>query len=73
MAALLSDPAEVYEALVLGTRDYLRKNRFSDVVIGLSGGIDSTIVACIAVDALGADACAWRVDALSLQQRRLER
>jgi NAD+ synthase (glutamine-hydrolysing) len=40
---------------VLGTRDYCRKNRFSDVVIGLSGGIDSTIVAVIAADALGAD------------------
>jgi NAD+ synthase (glutamine-hydrolysing) len=46
---------ELYDALVLGTRDYCRKNGFSDVVIGLSGGIDSTIVACIAVDALGAD------------------
>ena len=46
---------ELYDALVLGTRDYLRKNGFSDVVIALSGGIDSTIVTCIAVDALGAD------------------
>jgi len=55
IAPLLDPVAEVYEALVLGTRDYVRKNRFSDVVIGLSGGIDSTIVACIAVDALGAD------------------
>ena len=44
---------ELYDALVLGTRDYLRKNNFTDVVIGLSGGIDSTIVACIATDALG--------------------
>ncbi len=44
---------EVYEALVLGTRDYVRKNGFQDVVLGLSGGIDSTLVACIAVDALG--------------------
>ena len=44
---------ELYDALVLGTRDYCRKNGFSDVVIGLSGGIDSTIVACIAADALG--------------------
>jgi NAD+ synthase (glutamine-hydrolysing) len=50
------DPiAELYEALVLGTRDYCRKNGFSDVVIGLSGGLDSTLVAAIAVDALGAD------------------
>ena len=44
---------ELYDALVLGTRDYLHKNGFTDVVIGLSGGIDSTIVACIAADALG--------------------
>jgi NAD+ synthase (glutamine-hydrolysing) len=44
---------EVYEALVLGTRDYVLKNGFTDVVIGLSGGIDSSIVAAIAVDALG--------------------
>ena len=46
---------EVYEALVLGTRDYVRKNGFTDVVIGLSGGIDSSIVAVIAADALGAE------------------
>ncbi|MSO58724.1 MAG: NAD+ synthase [Ilumatobacteraceae bacterium] len=45
----------MYEALVLGTRDYVRKNGFTDVVIGLSGGIDSTLVAVIAVDALGAE------------------
>jgi NAD+ synthase (glutamine-hydrolysing) len=49
------DPvAEVYEALALGTRDYVRKNGFTDVVIGLSGGIDSSLVACVAVEALGA-------------------
>ena len=47
--------AEMYGALVLGTRDYVRKNRFTDVVIGLSGGIDSSIVAAVAVDALGAE------------------
>ncbi|MCU1388745.1 MAG: Glutamine-dependent synthetase, partial [Ilumatobacteraceae bacterium] len=47
--------AEVYAALVLGTRDYVTKNRFTDVVIGLSGGIDSTIVACVAVDPHGAE------------------
>jgi NAD+ synthase (glutamine-hydrolysing) len=46
---------EVYEALVLGTRDYIRKNGFGDVVIGLSGGVDSSLVATIAVDALGAE------------------
>jgi len=44
---------EVYDALVLGTRDYVRKNGFTDVVIGLSGGIDSSLVACVAADALG--------------------
>jgi NAD+ synthase (glutamine-hydrolysing) len=44
---------EVYEALVLGTRDYVRKNGFTDVAIGLSGGIDSSLVALIATDALG--------------------
>ncbi len=44
---------EVYRALVLGTSDYVRKNRFGRVVIGLSGGIDSSLVATIAVDALG--------------------
>jgi NAD+ synthase (glutamine-hydrolysing) len=52
---VLDPDAELYEALVLGTRDYVRKNGFTDVVIGLSGGIDSTLVACVAVDALGAD------------------
>ncbi len=46
---------ELYQAIVLGTADYCRKNRFTDVVIGLSGGIDSTLVACVAVDALGAE------------------
>jgi NAD+ synthase (glutamine-hydrolysing) len=49
----LSDHAEVYGALVLGTRDYLAKNGFNEAVIGLSGGIDSSLVATIAVDALG--------------------
>lgn len=46
-------PGEVYDALVLGTRDYVHKNGFEKVVIGLSGGIDSSLVAAIAVDALG--------------------
>ena len=48
--------AEVYNALVLGTRDYICKNNFRGVVVGLSGGIDSALVATIAVDALGSDA-----------------
>jgi len=53
ITAPLPDVAEVYAALVTGTGDYVRKNGFTDVVIGLSGGVDSSLVACIAVDALG--------------------
>ena len=50
------DPiSEIYQALVLGTRDYVRKNGFKKVVLGLSGGIDSALTAAIAVDALGAE------------------
>ena len=49
----LAPTEEVFEALVLGTRDYVRKNGFKRVVIGLSGGIDSSLVAAIAVQALG--------------------
>lgn len=51
-----SREAEAYQALVLGTRDYVRKNGFTSAVIGLSGGIDSALTAVVAVDALGADA-----------------
>jgi NAD+ synthase (glutamine-hydrolysing) len=51
----LDEPAEIYQALVLGTRDYVRKNGFEKVVIGLSGGVDSSLVAAIATDALGAE------------------
>jgi NAD+ synthase (glutamine-hydrolysing) len=51
----LSELEEIYEALILGTRDYVKKNGFDTVVLGLSGGVDSTLVACIAADALGAD------------------
>jgi NAD+ synthase (glutamine-hydrolysing) len=53
VADLLDDDAEIYAALVLGTRDYVTKNGFKHVVLGLSGGIDSTLVALVAVDALG--------------------
>lgn len=53
MAAPLAPLEEVYQALLLGTRDYVRKNRFRDVVVGLSGGVDSALVAAIATDALG--------------------
>jgi NAD+ synthase (glutamine-hydrolysing) len=49
----LEDVAEIYQALVLGTRDYVRKNGFQKVVLGLSGGIDSALTACVAADALG--------------------
>ena len=51
----LDELAEIYQALVLGTGDYVRKNGFRKVVIGLSGGVDSSLVAAIAVDALGDD------------------
>lgn len=47
--------AQVYSALVLGTRDYVQKNGFPGVIIGLSGGVDSALVLAIAVDALGAN------------------
>lgn len=55
MAAPLSPEAEIWQALVLGVRDYLGKNGFPGAIIGLSGGIDSALVLAIAVDALGAD------------------
>ncbi len=61
----LGHEAEVWSALVTGTRDYVNKNGFSDVVIGLSGGIDSSIVAAVAVDALGPD----RVHGVSMPSR----
>ncbi|HVV22512.1 MAG TPA: NAD+ synthase [Pseudonocardiaceae bacterium] len=52
----LPEPAEVWSALVTGLRDYVLKNGFRSVVLGLSGGIDSAVCAALAVDALGADA-----------------
>jgi len=51
----LSEEASVYNALVLGVRDYVGKHRFPGIVLGLSGGIDSALTLAIAVDALGAD------------------
>ena len=54
-AQVLSGPAEIWSALVLGLGDYARKNGFRSAVLGLSGGIDSAVVAALAVDALGAD------------------
>ena len=53
--AALETLDEVYAALVLATRDYVTKNSFGDVCVGLSGGVDSSLVATIAADALGAD------------------
>ena len=55
VAARLKPVEEVYRALVLGTRDYVTKNGFKKVAIGLSGGVDSSLVAAVAVDALGTD------------------
>ena len=55
MAARLTDDAEVYAALVTGLRDYVHKNGFRSVLLGLSGGIDSSLVAVVACDAIGAE------------------
>jgi NAD+ synthase (glutamine-hydrolysing) len=55
MAPRLTDCAEVYAALVTGVRDYVAKNDFSSVILGLSGGIDSALTATIAADAIGPD------------------
>ncbi|OLT42525.1 NAD+ synthase [Saccharomonospora sp. CUA-673] len=56
IAESLPDEAEVWSALVLGLRDYVAKNGFRSVLLGMSGGIDSAVVAALAVDALGPDA-----------------
>jgi NAD+ synthase (glutamine-hydrolysing) len=53
---VLGEVEEIYQALVMGTRDYLRKNGFREAIVALSGGIDSSLVATIAVDAVGARA-----------------
>ncbi|MNM16542.1 Glutamine-dependent NAD(+) synthetase [compost metagenome] len=55
LAAPLATEAQVYQALVLGVRDYIGKNGFPGVLIGMSGGVDSALTLAIAVDALGAD------------------
>jgi NAD+ synthase (glutamine-hydrolysing) len=55
IAGRITDEEEIWSALVLGLRDYVNKNGFRSVILGLSGGIDSAVVATIAVDALGAD------------------
>jgi NAD+ synthase (glutamine-hydrolysing) len=65
----LSEEASVYNALVLGVRDYVSKHRFPGIVLGLSGGIDSALTLAIAVDALGAD----RVHAVMMPSRYTSR
>ncbi|HEX6132972.1 MAG TPA: NAD+ synthase [Longimicrobiales bacterium] len=65
VAVVHDDLAEVYDALVLGTRDYVEKNGFRRVLLGLSGGIDSALAATIAADALGAE----RVTGVKLPSR----
>lgn len=65
VAASLDSLASVYQALVVGLRDYVGKNGFKGVVLGLSGGIDSALTLAIAVDALGAD----RVEAVMMPFR----
>jgi NAD+ synthase (glutamine-hydrolysing) len=65
VAPALSRVEEVYKALVLATRDYVDKNGFSDVVVSLSGGIDSALVAMVAVDAIGPE----RVHTVALPSR----
>lgn len=68
MGKLADEPSEeqsVYDAIVLGVRDYVEKNGFSGVVIGLSGGVDSALTLAIAVDALGAD----KVEAVMMPSR----
>ena len=65
LAPALERCDEIYNALVLGTRDYVRKNGFTDVVLGLSGGIDSSLVTVIAADAVGPE----RVHCVALPSR----
>ncbi len=65
IAPLLDPVAETYDALVLATRDYVAKNGFTDVVLGLSGGVDSSLVAVIAADAVGPE----HVHAVSMPSR----
>jgi NAD+ synthase (glutamine-hydrolysing) len=65
IAPLQGEEESVYGALVQGTRDYVEKHRFPGVVLGLSGGVDSALTLCIAVDAIGAD----RVHSVSMPSR----
>jgi NAD+ synthase len=65
LAPVLAEPGNTYHALMIGLRDYVNKNCFPGVLLGLSGGIDSAVTACVAVDALGRD----RVMAVRLPSR----
>ncbi|MBI3897040.1 MAG: NAD+ synthase [Gammaproteobacteria bacterium] len=65
IAPALTEEESVYSALVLGVRDYVEKNRFAGVVLGLSGGIDSALTLCIAADAIGPQ----RVEAVMMPSR----
>ncbi|PFG74062.1 NAD+ synthase [Tepidiforma thermophila] len=65
VAELMGEEEEVWSALVLATRDYLRKTGFGEAIVGLSGGIDSAVVAAVAVDAIGAE----RVIGVSMPSR----
>ena len=65
VAPILESSEEIYKALVLGTRDYATKNGFKKVALGLSGGVDSALVACIACDAFGPE----NVTAISMPSR----
>lgn len=65
LAPALAEEASAYQAIVLGVRDYFEKNRFRGAVLGLSGGIDSALTLCIAVDALGKE----RVQAVMMPSR----
>ncbi|MDH5185398.1 MAG: NAD+ synthase, partial [Gammaproteobacteria bacterium] len=65
ISPILTTEASVYQALVLGVRDYVEKNGFRGVVIGLSGGIDSALTLAVAVDAIGAE----RVEAVMMPTR----
>lgn len=65
VAAPLSEAASAYGALVLGVRDYIEKNKFRGAVLGLSGGVDSALTLCLAVDAIGPG----RVEAVMMPSR----
>ncbi len=65
VAPVPGETASVYSALLMGTRDYVNKNGFDGIVLGLSGGVDSALTLCVAVDALGAD----RVHAVMMPSR----